>query len=149
PLPASGRGLGGGVGLPHREAPMPVLLVVGGGLFGSLAAAYARSQGIEALVFDAGLDGAASPAAAGLFREAWAGKKLREHFHHALPLLARLCGIRVVTLTRDDGGAESLLWVPPAEVLEPAPLRQRVSAVGDGWVEAEGRRHDGWVYVAA
>ena len=56
---------------------MPSLLVIGGGLFGSQAAAYARSKGIETLVFDAGLTGAASPAAAGLFKEAWAGKKLR------------------------------------------------------------------------
>src|SRR5438477_414520 len=38
---------------------MPSLLVVGGGLFGSQAAAYARSKGIEALVFDAALHGAA------------------------------------------------------------------------------------------
>jgi glycine/D-amino acid oxidase-like deaminating enzyme len=128
---------------------MPQLLVVGGGLFGSLAAAYARSKGIEALVFDAGLAGAASPAAAGLFKEAWAGKKLGEHFRRALPLLDRLYGVRVVALERDDGSAESLLWVPPAAVLEPAPLTQRVSAVGDGWLEAGGRRYEGWVYVAA
>ena len=47
-------------------------------LFGSLAAAYARHKGIEAIVFDAGLEGAASPAAAGLFQEKWAGKKFRE-----------------------------------------------------------------------
>ena len=35
---------------------MPTLLVVGAGLFGSQAAAYARHKGIETLVFDAGLD---------------------------------------------------------------------------------------------
>jgi glycine/D-amino acid oxidase-like deaminating enzyme len=69
---------------------MPTLLVVGGGLFGSLAAAYARRRGIEALVFDPALDGAASPAAAGLFAEKWAGNKLREHYHKALPLLEAL-----------------------------------------------------------
>ena len=63
------------------------LLIVGGGLFGSQAAAYARRQGIEAMVFDPSLIGAASPAAAGLFKEGWAGKKLREHFQRALPLL--------------------------------------------------------------
>src|SRR5260221_647899 len=66
------------------------LLIVGGGLFGSQAAALARLHGIEALVFDPGLGGAASPAAAGLFKEAWAGKKLREHFDRA----ALSCGTR-------------------------------------------------------
>ncbi len=128
---------------------MSTLLVVGGGLFGSQAAAYARSQGIETLVFDPGSSGAASPAAAGLFRESWLGKKVRPHYHPALTLLDRLYGIRHVCLERDDGGKESLLFVPPTAILEPDPIRQRVTSVGDGWLEAGGRRYEGWVYVAA
>jgi glycine/D-amino acid oxidase-like deaminating enzyme len=128
---------------------MSGLFVVGGGLFGSQAAAYARSKGIEALVFDPGLDGAASHAAAGLFQEAWAGKRLREHYHRALPLLDRLYGVRPIGLTHEDGRKETLSFVPPSAVLEPAPVRQPVTAVGDGWLEAGGRRYEGWVYVAA
>jgi hypothetical protein len=118
-------------------------------LFGSQAAAYARSKGCPALVFDAGLAGAASTAAAGLFREEWAGKKGREHFTHALPLLDRLYGIRHVQLTDRDGMRETLMWVPPRLILEPEPIRQWVTVVGDGWLEAGGRRYDGWVYIAA
>ena len=128
---------------------MASLLVVGGGLFGSQVAAYARSKGIETVVFDLGLSGAASPAAAGLFKEAWAGRKFGEHFRHALPLLDRLYGIRHISLTHDDGSKESFLFVPPSAILEPAPVRQRVTAVGDGWLEAGGRRYEGWVYLAA
>lgn len=128
---------------------MTTLFVVGGGLFGSQAAAYARSKGIEAVVFDPGLDGAASHAAAGLFTEIWAGKKLREHFRRAVPVLDRLYGIRHVSLTHEDGRKEAFLFVPPAAVLEPSPVRQEVTAVGDGWLEAGGRHHEGWVYVAA
>jgi glycine/D-amino acid oxidase-like deaminating enzyme len=128
---------------------MPILLIVGAGLFGSQAAAYARSKGVEALVFDAGLDGAASHAAAGLFKEGWAGRKLHEHYHRALPLLDRLYGIRSVALTHDDGRKETFLFVPPTAILERDPVRQLVTGVGDGWVEAGGRRYEGWVYVAA
>ena len=128
---------------------MPALLVIGGGLFGSQAAAYARSKGIETLVFDAGLEGAASPAAAGLFKEAWAGKKLQEHFQRALPVLDELYGIRTVNLTHDDGAGEALLFVPPTAILEAAPVRERVTTVGDGWLEAGDRRYEGWVYIAA
>jgi hypothetical protein len=128
---------------------MPVLLVVGGGLFGSQAAAYARSKGIEARVFDPGREGAASPAAAGLFKEEWAGRKLREHYQRALPVLEQLYGIGTVSLARDDGLTERLLFVPPTAILEPAPTRQSVSVVGDGWLEAGGVRHEGWVYIAA
>ena len=128
---------------------MPRLLIVGGGLFGSQAAALARRKGIEALVFDPGLSGAASPAAAGLFKEAWAGKKMREHFDRALPVLDQLYGIRHVELAHDDDRAETFLFVPPTAILEPAPIRQAVAAVGDGWLEAGGVRYEGWIYIAA
>jgi hypothetical protein len=128
---------------------MPTLLIVGGGLFGSQAAAYARCKGIEALVFDTHLSGAASHAAAGLFKEAWAGRKLQEHYHHALAVLDVLYGIRQVSLAHDDGSQESLLFVPPTAIMEPAPVRQQVTSVGDGWLEAGGQRYQGWVYVAA
>jgi glycine/D-amino acid oxidase-like deaminating enzyme len=128
---------------------MPVLLVVGGGLFGSLAAAHARSTGIEAIVFDPVLQGAASPAAAGLFKESWAGKKQRAHFDIALPLLDRLYGIRRVSLRNDDGDEERFFFVPPTAILEASPVRARVTSVGDGWLESEGRRYEGWVYIAA
>src|SRR5277367_2289384 len=128
---------------------MPILLIVGGGLFGSQAAAYARSKGIEAKIFDPGLIGAASPAAAGLFKEAWAGRKLREHFRRALPILDQLFGIRHVDLTHDDGHIETFCFVPPTVILEREPIRQEVTAIGDGWLEAGGQRHEGWVYVAA
>jgi glycine/D-amino acid oxidase-like deaminating enzyme len=128
---------------------VPTLLVVGGGLFGSPAAAYARSRGVEAVVFDPGLPGAASPAAAGLFREEWFGRKLREHYVRALPLLEQLYGIRRVTLAADNNVPQALLFVPPRVVLERDPVRERVTAVGDGWLEAGGRRYEGWVYVTA
>ena len=128
---------------------MPTLLIVGAGLFGSQAAAYARRKGIEAKVFDPGLVGAASPAAAGLFKEAWMPQKWRGHYHQALPLLEQLYGIRTIRLTHDDGTAESFHCVPPTTILEPNPIRQTVTAVGDGWLEAAGVRHEGWVYLAA
>jgi len=128
---------------------MDQLLVVGGGLFGSLAASYARRKGIEAVVFDPGLEGAASPAAAGLFKEAWAGKKLLDHFRRALPLLDALHGLHQVELMRDDGGVETFHFVPPTVILETAPVRERVASVGDGWLDAGGTRYEGLVYVAA
>jgi glycine/D-amino acid oxidase-like deaminating enzyme len=128
---------------------MSTLFIVGGGLFGSLAAAWARKKGMESVVFDPGLPGAASPAAAGLFKEDWAGNKLHAHYLYALPLLERLYEVRPLSLKRDDGSRETLLFVPPAAILEPEPIRQRVTAVGDGWLEADGRRYHGWIYIAA
>lgn len=128
---------------------MPVLLVVGGGLFGSLAAAYARSQGIEAIVFDPGLPKAASLAAAGLFREEWTGKRLSSHYANALPVLECLYGIDTVSLADEDGLRQPFLFVPPTRILEREPVRSEVTSIGDGWLEAGGRRWTGNVYVAA
>ncbi|MBY0525298.1 MAG: FAD-binding oxidoreductase [Gemmataceae bacterium] len=128
---------------------MRVLLVVGGGLFGSLAAAHARRQGFETRVFDPGLDGAASHAAAGLFKEAWAGKRFQEHYRQAVPLLDRLYGLKEVRLRQEDGSEETFWFVSPTRVLEANPIRERVTAVGDGWLEAGGVRHEGFVYIAA
>jgi glycine/D-amino acid oxidase-like deaminating enzyme len=128
---------------------MPSLLIVGGGLFGSMAAAYARRRGIEARVFDPQWPGAASPAAAGLFQDAWIGRKLRDSYRRSLPVLDELYGLRQVILARPDGGAETLTCVPPTVVLEKETIRQEVTAIGDGWLEAGGERHEGWIYVAA
>jgi hypothetical protein len=125
------------------------LLVVGAGLFGSLAASWARSKGVETLVFDPGTSGAASPAAAGLFKEAWAGKKLRDHYHRALVLLERLYNVRSISLTCPDGVKEPFLFLPPTAILEPQPIRQRVTTVGDGWLETAEHRYHGDVYIAA
>jgi glycine/D-amino acid oxidase-like deaminating enzyme len=131
------------------ESTMPRLLIVGGGLFGSQAAAYARHHGIEAIVFDAGLTGAASPAAAGLFKQAWAGRKVRDHFDRALPILDQLFGLRQVYLRNGDGAQEAFHFVPPSAILEKQPIRATVTAVGDGWLEANGERYEGNVYIAA
>jgi glycine/D-amino acid oxidase-like deaminating enzyme len=127
---------------------MPTLFIVGGGLFGSLAASYARRKGIEAVVFDSGCLASASPAAAGLFQEKWAARSLRPHYFHALPLLASIANIQHISLRRDDGGTESLLFVPPSHILEPNPIHQKATSIGDGWLEAGGCRYEGWVYIA-
>jgi glycine/D-amino acid oxidase-like deaminating enzyme len=128
---------------------MPPLLIIGGGLFGSQAAAHARSRGLKALVFDAGLPGAASAAAAGLFKEEWAGKKWRTYYEQALPILDQIYGIRHVQLMGDEGARDTLLWVPPRLILEPNPIRHTVTAVGDGWLDTAEEHYEGWVYVAA
>lgn len=127
---------------------MPDLLIIGGGLFGSLAANYARHRGINALVFDPGLDRAASPAAAGLFKEAWAGKRFVSDYRNALVVLEALVDIASVSLHLPSGQFENLLHVSPRLILEGSPIRKKVDRVGDGWLEADGQRYEGWVYVA-
>jgi hypothetical protein len=104
---------------------------------------------LETLVFDAGFVGGASHAAAGLFCERWAGRKFGGHYERALPLLDRLYDVRHIPLSVDSGATQRMLFVPPSAILEPGPVRQQVTAVGDGWLEAGGQQHTGWVYIAA
>jgi glycine/D-amino acid oxidase-like deaminating enzyme len=125
------------------------LLIVGAGLFGSLAAAYARRHGREVVVFDPGLPGAASPAAAGLFCEAWLGRKHVAVYADAVSVLESLYPIRDIDFERSNGGRQTIRFVSPAAILEPAPIRETVTAVGDGWLTTESGRHEGHVYVAA
>ena len=128
---------------------MSRLLVVGGGLFGSLAAAHARRLGREVVVFDPGLPGAASPAAAGLFSPAWVGRKHAAIYAEAVGVLEALFPIRDVVFERSDGGQETIRFIPPALILERAPVRETVTAIGDGWLATESGRQEGLVYVAA
>ncbi len=128
---------------------MSRLLIVGGGLFGSLAAAYARREGREVVVFDPGLPGAASPAAAGLFCAAWVGRKHVALYADAVHVLEALFPIRDIVFERTEGCPETIRFVPPAAILEPAPIRETVTEVGDGWLATESGRQEGFVYVAA
>jgi hypothetical protein len=66
-----------------------------------------------------------------------------------VPILEQLYGIRHANFQTADGRIEQLLLVPPAAILEAAPVGQRVTAVGDGWLEAEGHVYRGDVYIAA
>jgi hypothetical protein len=50
---------------------------------------------------------------------------------------------------RTEGGPETIRFVPPAAILEPAPIRETVTEVGDGWLATESGRQEGFVYVAA
>jgi hypothetical protein len=84
-----------------------------------------------------------------LFKESWAGIKLREHYHRALPLLDQLYGIRHINLKQEDGSKETFLFVRPSAIMEAAPCHHLVTRAGDGWLEAGGRRYEGWVYIAA
>ena len=128
---------------------MSRLLIVGGGLFGSAAATLARKAGMETLVFDPGLSGSASHAAAGLFKEQWVGKKLKEEFAIALPILEQVYNLQTIHLQNDDHQPESFLFVPPSRILELNPIREEVTTIGDGWLEAAGVRYEGCVYIAA
>ena len=131
---------------------MSTLFIVGGGLFGSLAAAYARSKGIEAIVFDSARREPLRPRPPGCSRNAGPDASCTR-----ITACASSAGSTLshppILLThdrRDAGATESLLFVPPVghPGAEPQSASE-VTSVGDGWLEAAGQRYEGWVYLAA
>ncbi len=139
-----------------------MLLIVGGGLFGSLAALWARHKGIEAIVFDSGKMGSASPAAMGIFRSDFFEDKHQPLYTSGLAVLETLGKVRSVSLRRYErandylflNNSESFLFARPGDILEQNADKRNVNAVGDGWItvnnpDGSTSRYEGNVYVAA
>ena len=87
-----------------------------------------HSKGIETVVFDAGLEGAASPASVGLSRPEWLGKKLEHQWAVGLAVLERLYKPRNIELTGADGSIEQL----PVPAAGRRPRTRACTPDGDG-----------------
>ena len=130
------------------------LIVVGGGLLGSVAAALAREFGREVTVIDSAEPEAGSPAAAGLVHEPWLPKAVPD-YQAGLETIDRLYGwkklsFRAVSLSGPPTKAVSeYRLLSPSTVLCPDPVRETVREVRDGLVLTDRGEHRGLVYVAA
>ena len=127
------------------------LLIVGGGLFGSLAAKYARKKGINALVFDSSRPHRASPAAACTFCKEWAGP-FASYYDEGLAVLSELVEVSSIGFSISIGGEEgkrNFLRARPSDILETPQVAAPVDCVWDGGLEAGGKTYSGIVYVAA
>lgn len=95
--------------------PKPPVIIVGAGLFGSIAAKVAHSLGRRVVVVDAGLPNAGSRPAACLIRPSWisglgaAGelgmKTLREHYR-----------VHDLTFKLRPAGSAQVQWVDPQDI---------------------------------
>lgn len=120
------------------------LVVVGAGLFGSVAAALARARGLKVLVVDDARKGAASRCSACLFKPSWLGSLSREERETAYAVLGELYGVEQVALQTQVPGVQLTLdWVPPARILRPPDRKGTVLDVtrsgvqiGNGLIEA-------------
>jgi hypothetical protein len=124
------------------------LIIVGGGLFGSLAARLAAEAGHQILLIDSLKPYRASPAAAGVWRDGWI-KKLGDEGREGVEVLRRLGVIRRLKLWSSKGPLDAS-FVPPSALLCPVSLNAEVASVEDGVVHTRDKgSFEGLVYVAA
>jgi glycine/D-amino acid oxidase-like deaminating enzyme len=128
------------------------IIVVGSGLFGSIATALARKAGHSVTLVDNANPLAASKCSGNLFKPSWLESIGKEKAAVAYGVLRSLytvqkidCVIRPLLKLRT-----ALDWIDPAEVLLPPDAEGTVTEVGDGYVKStSGNTLRGTVLVAA
>ena len=104
------------------------VLVIGGGLFGSIVAKALRDQGRSVLVVDDGRPGSGSRPAACLMKPSWFSGLGKEVYEPSLKLLDRLYGVQDIKF-RVPAGHVNVHWVKPADVLQAADVVARVNSL--------------------
>lgn len=105
------------------------VIIVGGGLFGSIAGAALRDAGMDVLIVDDGRPSAGSRAAGCLMKPSWLQKMGKDNVEQSFRLLDRLYGLRTVSLKAGPLSVDAH-WINPDEVMSTARLNRQVKFVG-------------------
>jgi glycine/D-amino acid oxidase-like deaminating enzyme len=126
------------------------VVVVGAGIFGSIAAHLAARAGARVTVVDAGMGLAASPASACLLKPSWLTSVPREGVETGYAVLREQFGLKSLKFSVNKLLPVSIDWVDPEAILYRDVLRGTVAKVGAGMVQlATGEKFTGKVLVAA
>ena len=126
------------------------LLIVGGGMAGSMAARLATKHGFKVRVFDDNNEWGASRASENFFAMSWAGTLGQNKTAMGLTVLNNLFDIQTMTFWTGKA-VRPLLHIPIHDVLWPRRKCRtaHVKAVGDGWLKLDdGKRYQGTVLIA-
>lgn len=126
------------------------IVVVGAGLFGSMAATLARANGYSVTVIDSGAAWAASKASGCVLAPSWLSSLSAEQREQGLLTLRSLYPVHPVAFRTPLGGVFNAERVALKDVLVAPDETAQVVHVGDGYVVlGTGRRLTGDVLVAA
>lgn len=127
---------------------MSSVVIVGAGLFGSIAAKVTRAHGHDVTVIDDGRPNAGSDAAACLLKPSWASR-IGQIWEEGMRVLNREYEVKTLTFRSGLGIPIDLQWVDPKQVLTIEDRSETVTRVEDGFVETNfGQRYEGNVLVA-
>lgn len=120
--------------------------VVGGGLFGQIAAAHLRKLGYETTVFDSRKKNSGSRAAGCVMKPSWMQSL---DYKKPMALLDSLYGVSTIKFTLPVLSTDCF-WVDPKKVMDwESTVNETVLEVGDGFVRTESKTVKGLVVVAA
>lgn len=105
-----------------------MILIIGGGLFGSVARDLLTARGIPCRVIDDGRPLSGSYPAGCLTKPSWLAS-LGKYRTPALELLDELYGLQRVPLRIGPAKLESIMHVPPAAILRTPDVRARVTGI--------------------
>lgn len=130
---------------------MSRIIIVGAGLFGSVAAATLEKAGHEVLVIDGGKTGAASAASACLMKPSWMTKLPKETLSIGMKHLDSLYGVQEITFKVNGLVPAKVFHVSPHKILWPPEriIRENVTFIGDGMVTTDHNEYEGPVLCAA
>lgn len=125
------------------------VIVVGAGLFGSIAASFLRARGASVTVVDCRERYAASPAAGCVLKPSWLSSLSREEIATGYSVLESLYRVQHLVFRANLGVPVKADHITPNSILLEA-ARERVTKVGNGVVYLEnGAMLKGHVLVAA
>jgi glycine/D-amino acid oxidase-like deaminating enzyme len=93
------------------------VIIVGGGLFGSIAGAALRDAGMDVLIIDDGRPRSGSRAAGCLMKPSWLQKMGKDNVERSFRLLDRLYGLRTVSLKAGPVSVNAE-WINPDVVMD-------------------------------
>lgn len=107
------------------------VVIVGGGLFGSIIGRYLEKQGRHVTIFDDGKERAGSKPAACLMKPSWLSKMSKVQQAQSMSVLDGCYGVHEIEAYA--GLRTTVFWVPPAAIFRPSQpdrvVKQRVTGV--------------------
>lgn len=125
------------------------IIVVGNGLFGSIAATYARAEGHNVTVVAERRKYEASAASGCVLAPSWMSSLDKDTVADSMALLSYLYDVHDVEFQTNLLAKFKAKRVVPADILLKPDVAARVTSVGDGVVKYEGGTLRGDVLVAA
>lgn len=125
------------------------IIIVGAGLFGSMAAKVATANGWKCTVIDSRKEESGSKPAACLMSKGWLSGLPGSTVELGLDTLSKHYGTKVIDFKVNGVKYLECLWVNPKKVLLTHYKKEAALDVGDGYVITERETYEGIVLVAA
>lgn len=129
---------------------MQEILIVGAGLFGSIAAKLCEEAGFSVRVFDDRREYSGSSAAGCVIKDEWLSSVGRERADKSLELLDRLYGLRSLEFKTAKSQTRGFVLDPKLVLCEDRAQTERIEKASPGRIQtAAGNVYEGIVLIAA